>query len=183
MSADLKRTRLAFEESEVVFGARSHHTRPAVIITTTTDSEDLMRTVTAFDSALKTTSPERAYPTLRGNPPTVELGEELDIPGGLAPPATGITIELPPACKYVYPVAALAYYLGAEVTPSNEPLIRTDEGFTLPLGPNEFERRVERTLKQVFFLDYLTRTEGTLSNRPPRARGGRIDRRPRFRRA
>ncbi len=160
VSADAERMHLDFGDcTEVVVGARSHHDRPATTVTTTTDPEDMMRAVSTFGSALKTTSPERSYPTLRGHPPTVEIGEELDL-AGLEPPDTGITIEVPPEYRAIFVVSSLAYYLGATVVPGEQPLLRTDTGFEYSLERPNFERTVERTLKQVFFLDCLTRTEG-----------------------
>jgi hypothetical protein len=152
------------ERTTVELGARSKHDRPAGTITTTDDPEDVMAAVSALGSSLKTTSPERSYPTLRGHPPTIERGDRLSIPEPFAPPETGIRIELPAEYRYVYVVASLAYYLGATVEPAEpgvEPRIVTDSGYVHPLGTGEaFEREVERTLKRTFFLDCLTRTEG-----------------------
>ena len=161
LSATAENMRIEFGEStSVVVGARSHHDHPAATVTTTSDPEDLMRAVSTFGSALKTTSPERSYPTLRGHPPTVELGNELDL-AGLEPPETGVVIEVPPEYRSIFVVASLAYYLGARVVPGDQPLLRTETGLEYSLdGPRGFERTVERTLKQVFFLDCLTRTEG-----------------------
>jgi hypothetical protein len=128
-----------------------------------------MAAISTFGSALKTTSPERAYPTLRGHPPAIELGDELDIPAGLAPPDTDIMIELPPELRFIYPAAPLAYYLGASLVPGDTPRLRTDDGFehalsrSGPGGRQGFEREVERVLKQTFFLDCLSRTEGLYS--------------------
>jgi hypothetical protein len=148
------------ERTEVVVGARSYHRHPATTVTTTAAPESMMQAVSTFGSALKTTSPDRSYPTLRGHPPTIELADELDC-AGLEPPKTGVTIEVPPESHAIFVVAPLAYYLGARVIPGEQPLVRTDEGFVHRLdGPAGFERTVERTLKQVFFLDCLTRTEG-----------------------
>jgi len=151
---------VAFETpSEVTIGARSHHSQPAATITTTGNPYDLMQAVSALGSALKTTSPERSFPTLRGHPPAIELGDRLDIPDGLEALDTGVRIEVPPSREAVYVVAPLAYYLGAEVVPGDRPRIVTDEGFEHRLGP-DFEEAVERALKQTFFLDCLVRTEG-----------------------
>jgi hypothetical protein len=147
-------------ETEVLVGARSRHQRPAATVTTTDDPHDLMRAVSTLGSALKTTSPERAYPTLRGHPPLIERGEELHVPAGIERPDTGVRIELPPELQYVYPAASLAYYLGAEVVPGSEPRIATD-GFEYALeGPPGYETRVARALKQCFLLDCVVRTEG-----------------------
>jgi hypothetical protein len=145
----------------VRMGARSHHKHPEATVTTTGNPHDVMAALSVFGSALKTTTVERSYPTLRGHPPAIELGEELHVPETLRPPETGVTIEVPPRLESIYPVAPLAYYLGARVEPGVTPCIVTDSGFEYVLdGPEGFEEAVARTLKQVFFLDCLTRTEG-----------------------
>ncbi|MXR51918.1 hypothetical protein GRX03_09930 [Halovenus sp. WSH3] len=148
------------EQTTVNIGFRSRHTRPAATIETTGKPRDLMRAVSAFGSALKSTSPERSFPTLRGHPPRLELGHTLEVPSQLNPPETGIEIAIPPERQYVYPVVSLAYYLGARVVPAGQPQIRTDEGFVWRLDPTAFESQAERILKQVFLLDCLVRTEG-----------------------
>ena len=162
ISSGFLETTAIFEQRQPVdVGFRSRHARPAATVTTTEDPVDIMRTITAFGSALKTTSPERSFPTLRGHPPQVELGDELQIPEGLEPPETGITIEVPPAYETIYPVATLAYYLGATVVPGQRPRLVTDDGFTYAFAyPAGYEQDVEQTLKQVFLLDCLVRTEG-----------------------
>ncbi|MFC4541122.1 hypothetical protein ACFO5R_04170 [Halosolutus amylolyticus] len=147
--------------TEVVIGARSFHTNPAGTIKTTTDPSDLMKAVSLFSSALKTTSVERSYATLRGHPPIIELGNKLNIPDQFERPETGITIEIPSDVRHVLVVAPLAYYLGAKVVPGAEPLLRTPTGYSFRLGNgDEFESTVERVLRQVFFLDCIVRTEG-----------------------
>jgi len=98
---------------------------------------------------------------MRGHPPVVEVGDDLDIPATVRAPDTGVRLEVPVDLAYVLPAAPLAYYLGADVVPGPVPRLTTDEGFTYPLtGPEGFETEVERTLKQVFFFDCVTRTEG-----------------------
>ncbi|GAA0467630.1 hypothetical protein MUK72_05800 [Halococcus dombrowskii] len=161
ITADAKGMAIEFEgEREVLIGARSHHERPATTVQTPADPEAMMEAISTFGSALKTTTPERSYPTLRGHPPTVELGDSLDL-AGLEPPDTGVTIEVPPEYESIYAIAPLAYYLGATVESGADPLLRTDRGFEQSLaGSQGFEQTVARTLKQTFFLDCLTRTEG-----------------------
>ncbi|WP_423744803.1 hypothetical protein V5735_01805 (plasmid) [Haladaptatus sp. SPP-AMP-3] len=147
-------------KTTVVVGGRSSHRHPSGTVTTTSDPTDMMATISSFGSALKTTSPERSFPTLRGHPPVVELGDELRVPDALQPPETGVTIEVPPAYESIFPVASLAYYLGATVVPGNAPRIVTAD-FEHPLGgARDFESEVERVLKQTFLLDCVTRTEG-----------------------
>lgn len=149
-------------KSVVHVGARSHHKQPAATITTTTEIPDVMEAVSYFSSGLKTTSCERSYPTLRGHPPTLAIGDELSIPGVLSRPDTGITLEVPADYRSVYVCASLAYYLGAEIVPGNRPRLVTDQGFEHPLVTPSvgMEQKVEQLLKQLFFLDCITRTEG-----------------------
>ncbi|MGA9401687.1 MAG: hypothetical protein WBV42_12570, partial [Haladaptatus sp.] len=67
-------------DTTVYVGARSYHDQPAGTITVTDDTRDVMRAISLFGSALKTLSPERSYPTLRGHPPLIEYGEEFSAP-------------------------------------------------------------------------------------------------------
>ncbi|MEF8852688.1 MAG: hypothetical protein V5A28_09755, partial [Haloarculaceae archaeon] len=166
--ADEESMRFAFDSEAVHVGARSYHEQPATTVTTTDDPADVMRAVSTLGSALKTTSCERSFPTLRGHPPLVERGEELSVPDGVAAPDTDVAVEVPPALEYVYPVAPLAYYLGATVRPGKVPRLVAD-GWTYPLDGERhcpfasgsgFEASVARVLKQSFLLDCVTRTEG-----------------------
>ncbi len=141
-------------------GARSFHERPAGTITVTEDVEDAMAALSHLGSALKTTTCERSFPTLRGHPPLVELGEEFAVPSTLKPPDTGVELVLPPEREYVYPAATLAYYLGAEVVTGSAPRLVADEFEHSLDGAGGYEATINRVLQQVFFLDCLTRTEG-----------------------
>ncbi|RBI62609.1 hypothetical protein DMJ13_11265 [halophilic archaeon] len=165
IKSDTETTEITFgDTTDVLVGARSHHEHPAATITTTSDPEDMMAAISTFGSALKTTSPERSYPTLRGHPPTVELGDQLSIPDHIGRPKTGVELVLPPEYRYLYVAASLAYYLGANIVSGSRPLLRTTTGFEYPLGEgHDFDTHVERVLKHVFTLDCLTRTEGYYS--------------------
>jgi len=160
--ADATEFRITFAEpTEIDLGALSNHERPAATVRTTADPVDMMAAVETFGSALKTTAADRAFPSLRGHPPSVELGDALRIPAGLEPPDTGVRLKLPARRDAVYVAAPLAYYLGARVEPGPTPRLVTDDGFEHSLaGPPGFEVTVEQTLKQLFFLDCVTRTEG-----------------------
>ena len=162
ITVDAFEIRFSFDEPAAIdLGFRSRHSRPAATVTTTSEPDDIMRAISTFGSALKTTSPERSFPTLRGHPPELELGDELDIPEGISPPDTGITIAVPRLYDTIYPVAPLAYYLGAEVVPGSTPKLTTNSGFEYEFAyPAGFEEDVARVLKQVFLLDCVTRTEG-----------------------
>lgn len=146
--------------TEIALGVRSLHESPAGTITITDDIADAMRAVSFLGSSLKTHSPERSFPTLRGHPPLVEYGEEFDVPDGISKPDGDVTIEIPRRYEDLYRVSPLAYYLGADVVPA--------EGRTLVVGAERydldtergFENEIATLLKHVFFLDCVTRTEG-----------------------
>jgi hypothetical protein len=163
VQVDFGQTRIEFDgEAEVVVGGRSRRSRPAATVTTTGDPEDLMAAVSTFGTAMGTTMPERSYPSLRGHPPAVELGEELDT-CGLAPVAADVRLEVPREVGAVLTAAPLAYYLGAPVEPSatDARLVVGDAVHPLSSsGTRGLEAGVERTLKTVFFMDCLTRYDG-----------------------
>ncbi|WP_440772018.1 hypothetical protein [Natronorubrum sp. DTA28] len=150
--------------TRVMIGARSHHTRPAGTITTTADPSNVMQAVSSFGSALKTTTTERSFPTMRGHPPTIRLGDELTIPDGIDSPETGVILEIPPTLSHIFVSAPLVYYLGADVVSGTEPRLCTKDGFSYSLDTaDKFERTVERTLQQLFFFDCIVRGEGKTS--------------------
>lgn len=150
-------------EVDVRIGARSYHTRPSAIIDTSEDPEDMMKAVSMLGSSLKTTSPERSFPNSRGHPPLISLSDELRIPDNLESPDTGIRIEIPAEYDLLYVISPLAFYLGAEVVPGSEPKLVTDNGYEKSLsGSDGIQPEVSRILRQVFFLDCITRTEGAI---------------------
>lgn len=153
--------RIAFDrEATVEVGARSFHESPAATVTTTDDHHDVMTAVSTLGSVLKTTTCERSWPTLRGHPPRIERGDELDVPDDLTTPDTGATVEVPPTYDAIYAAAPLAYYFGADLVAGETPRL-TVGGFERRFDADEeFEDDVVRTLKQAFFLDCVTRTEG-----------------------
>jgi hypothetical protein len=165
VDSDTDSMRFSFDRAaEVAVGARSYHESSAATVTTTDDPEDVMAAVSTFGSVLKTTSPERSWPTLRGHPPRVERGDELAIPDDLDAPDTGVTVEVPPTLDAVYPAAPLAYYFGAEVVPGETPRLTVgDFEYRFGGGGDDavgVEEGMVRALQQAFFLDCVTRTEG-----------------------
>jgi len=150
---------VAVEDPPIDIGARSLHDSPAGTVTTTGGITDMMRAVSTFGSALKTTSPERSYPTHRGHPPLIEVGDEFSVPDGIERPDTGIRLEIPADYGKLYAASTLAYYLGAEVVPGDDPRLVAD-GYVHEFAGDGYEESVARTLKHVFYLDCVTRTEG-----------------------
>lgn len=162
ITTDDHETTLRFPDVDSIrLGARSLHEQPARTLTTPRDMESVMEVVSEFSAALKTTTCERSFPTLRGHPPLLEFGDAIDIPGGKRRPDTGVRLELPPEPEYVFPATPLAYYLGAEVVPSSDtPRLTTTAGVSYAFDPHNFETAAEQLLRQVFTLDCLTRVEG-----------------------
>ncbi|WP_458206096.1 hypothetical protein [Haladaptatus sp. NG-SE-30] len=162
-SRDGTSVRITFEETtRIRIGARSYHEQPAGTITVTGSVEEAMRAVSTFGSALKTTSPERSYPTLRGQPPLIEVGDEFDVPDVIGPPDTGVRIGLPMTNEAVYSASSLAYYLGAEVVRGRNPRLVAD-GFEYSLEEDgTYEETINRVLRQVVFFDCLTRVDGLI---------------------
>lgn len=155
-------------ETKVKLGARSLHSQPARTLTTTTDPADLMRAVSLFGNAMKTWSPERTWPSLRGHPPLLELDSECRIPEALTPPDTNIGITVPAELDWVFPVAPLAYWLGATVEPGDPALHVSGESYSLVQDRQDdtgsardlFEQNVRDVLQFTFMLDCAVRTEG-----------------------
>ncbi|WP_232686569.1 hypothetical protein [Halobacterium zhouii] len=150
----------------VELGLRSHHEQPAATVTTTDDPRDLIRAVSTFGSALKTTSPERSWPTLRGHPPALEFGAELDVPAAAEPPDTGVTLELPPEYSAIYTAAPLAFYLGATLVPASTPRLVAD-GHTREFDRDSFGDGVRNFLQHAFTLDCVIRSAGLYPMRTP----------------
>ncbi|GGN12490.1 hypothetical protein [Halarchaeum nitratireducens] len=143
----------------VRIGVRSLHEHPAGTVTIDDTPRSLMRAVSTFGSALKTTSPERSFPTMRGHPPTIERGERFEAPDHLEPPETDVRIEVPARYDAVYAVSSLAYYLGATVVPGSTPrLVAGDRAFDFPY--DDLSRSANAVLRHCFVLDCVVRTEG-----------------------
>jgi len=146
--------------TRVGVGCRSTHERPAATVTVTPDPADVLDAISTFGSALKTTTPERAFPSFRGHPPAIEVGSERSIPEELAPPADDLRIEVPAEYRSAFPVAPLAFYLGAPVVEGPAPRL-VGPGIDRPLDrEGDLVEGVRLVLEHVFLLDCVARTEG-----------------------
>lgn len=164
ISSDGEQTRVidCSTAESVQIGLRSFHESPTATVTTTDQPRDIMRALSCLGSALKTTSCERSFPTLRGHPPLLERGEAFDAPSGLerTEATASVRIEVPPELESIYPVAPLAYYLNATVVPGKSACLVTPDT-TYPLDQGDgVEHGVAQLLKHAFTLDCITRTEG-----------------------
>lgn len=149
-------------DHDIIAGVRSPHKRPAGTITTTSDPRDLMRATSHLGSALKTTSPERSWPTLRGYPPYLEQGSTLSIPSSISRPEVDVQLEIPYDLESVFLTAPLAYYTAAEVVPvptddSVPALVAAGERIRLPGNLGEASASL---LQRNVLLDSVVRSEG-----------------------
>lgn len=157
--------RVAFDEpTDVIIGARSYHEEPAATMTVTDDPEDLMAAASYLGSSIKEWSAERSWPTLRGHPPTIELGEERRLPDRLSKPDTDMTVGVPRETAAVLRVMPLAHYFGADVVPADRAELRLGSQHVEPLGSGvELERSVDDLLAHALVLDSLVRIGGYYS--------------------
>lgn len=175
---------VAFDEPvDVTVAARAYLKRPTSTVTTTTALDDVRRAVETQSASLRTMSPERSFPTLRGHPPRIRLGDELAIPDGAVPPETAIEVVVRPRLADVFAVAPLVHYLGASLSFGETPRIVAGET-SRPLaagsfGADSFEHAVERALKHVLVLDCFVRKAGSypigVSDLEPLARSLSLD--------
>ncbi|MFP9190743.1 hypothetical protein ACLI4Q_03620 [Natrialbaceae archaeon A-CW1-1] len=163
--SDGGRSSIAFGgETTVTLGIRSFHDNPAGEIVVDDDPYTLLEAIPFLATSLKTLSPERSFPSMRGHPPRLvrrDSTPEEPLTADLEKPDTGIRLEVPPTFRHLYPIAPLAFYLGADVLPASQPRLRTQsQRLHLRSMHEEYDTAVSRLLQHVFFLDCLTRTEG-----------------------
>ena len=153
-------------EAEVTVGARSVHSRPRTTITVPEDPTAMMTAVSHLGSSIEEFSPERSWPSIRGHPPAIEVGDELRVPSSVREPETGITVAVPERYADVYRVAPLAFYLGATVVPGDRAELRLDNGFAEPLRreSRSLAESVRRVLGRCLLLDSLARGDGYYSH-------------------
>jgi hypothetical protein len=171
VTVDSETVSLRFPSPTAVTLGFSETSETETTITVPRTPEGVATAVTHLSAALETTGPERSHPSFRNRPPLVELGDGYDVPEQVvaATPETGIEFRVPPSYEYVLVGAPLAYYLGADmvveegtvpmlVAPSANVRCRLRE---LPT----FQQGVARLLRQVFYLDTITRSGDVPSQR------------------
>ncbi|MFC7177750.1 hypothetical protein [Halosegnis marinus] len=109
--------------SRVRLGVRSYHETPTGTVTTTPDPEGLAWAVSRFGGAIKTDSPDRSYPTLRGHPPRLRIGNERSVRGTAPRARSETTVAVEPTTEAVMTAAPLAYYLGAPLVTGSDPRV------------------------------------------------------------
>lgn len=153
------------EPAVVLIGARSLHSEPAETITVSDEPHELMEAVSHLGSSIKEFSAERSWPSLRGHPPRIKIGDSLSIPPSIQKPETGVRITVPPNLADIYRVAPLAFYLGATVEPGDTAALHLDTGHSKPFKKRDgsIEPTVDEQLRRCLFLDTLVRIGGYYS--------------------
>ncbi len=154
--------------TELTLGIRSFHDHPAGTIPVEDTPYALLEAIPFLATSLKTLSPERSFPSMRGHPPRLVSASRVgddgpieDVTATLEKPDTGLHLEVPPTYRSLYPATPLAFYLGADVLPSREPRLRTPtQQVPFDRFAGDYDTAVSRLLQHVFFMDCLTRTEG-----------------------
>lgn len=148
----------------VTLGFRSRVQSPPETITVPGTPAGVAIALSYLPAGHRTTTPDRSFPTMRGHPPLIEIGDETNIPDVVAErrESGDIELTLPPRFEYLIPAASLSHYLGAtvRVEPGTTPLLqisdRTHELSPLP----EFQYECASLLRRVFMLDCLVRNAG-----------------------
>jgi hypothetical protein len=160
------------DPGRVVIAARPRRISPEYEVTVGDEPGDLLDALSYAGSVLQTLSPERSFPTLRGHPPAIRVGDGLDVPDGLSKADSGVRIEVPPTLPAAYAVAPLAFYLAAEVVPGDRFAVRTDDGFEYApttagggtgragTGDDAIADAAREALERCLVFDCLVRTEG-----------------------
>ena len=142
----------------IEIGARSRHETPAGTVTVTEDPADVAAGISTFGSALATTSVERSFPTLRGHPPLLELGEGFEVPPLVERVETGVELAVPFEYGPLFSAAPLAYYLGATIRESDRPSLEAGgRSYRLPTEHEDAAAELGRLLRHCFTLDCATR--------------------------
>ncbi len=105
------------ERTTVTAGFRSRTDRPTDRLTVPATPEGVGTFLSYSHAGHHTSGPDRTFPTLRGHPPVVELGDAVDVPDDVREGVhdTGIELAVPPRLDHLFVVAPLAHYLQARV--------------------------------------------------------------------
>jgi hypothetical protein len=151
------------EPRPITVATRSFHSKPAGTVQAAPSIDSEMRAISTLGSALKSTGPDRAWPTLRGHPPLIESAQTESIPSEVNIAPDDVTLRLPRDREAVYLAAPLAYYLNARVEPTDGIPEIDANGTTRPL--TNVESDVNSLLQRVFLLDTLANRVGTFPQR------------------
>lgn len=145
----------------VTFGFATTVDYPRHELTVRPTLDGIATALSHLSASIETTTPDRAHRNYRGYPPLVSLGSDTVVPEPVraATADTGIELRVPARLDALFPVASLAYYLGARVVPSDGvtgELIADAEGVHHQFDRSKsFDRVCCDLLARTFFLDLM----------------------------
>jgi hypothetical protein len=172
------------QPTEVRLAVRDTADHPRGSVTAESTPAGVARALTTLSAGLRTTTPDRSFPSLRIHPPRIKIGSETQIPKAVSKrvPETGIEVVTPRRIDSLLAVSPLVHYLCADlrVTDRDTPLLRAPAvGFKHQLGGDSSGRQtgrgtdnnnssrfdsvsaaVGKVLERVFWLDCLVRNAG-----------------------
>ncbi|ERH12013.1 MAG: hypothetical protein J07HB67_01025 [halophilic archaeon J07HB67] len=160
------RIELSFDRpTPVSLRFHSEVTRQTEQITVGSNPAELAEALPFLSTPVRRTDPDRTWPQVRRDPPTIELGESLQVPETIRDrhEPTDTCLVVPPELEYLFTAAPLVYYLGGTVTLDETATPALDlDGRRVTLGRlPAFQYNVASVLRRVFYLDCLAREAGT----------------------
>lgn len=147
----------------VTVGFRSDDAYPDATVRVPETPAGVATAIETFPAALRTTTPDRSFPTLRGHPPLVEFGR-TEVPDVVRErvPDVAVTFEVPPSVPDLFALAPLVAYVGGSVeTADREAAVVRADGIDFPLPPAPaVAPAARRLLRRVVGLDCLVREAG-----------------------
>jgi hypothetical protein len=155
------------EETTVTLGFRTKADFPEETMRVHESAEGVARAISALQTAIPVTSPDRTWPNVRNHPPRIELCSDRsrENTDKFDPEPTDVELVVPEtdALEYLFPTAPLAYYLGATVSVESgvNPHLRAGS-VTESLGEDSdtADRTASALLRRCFYLDCLARSAG-----------------------
>jgi len=158
------------QPTEVRLAVRDTADHPRGTVTAAPTPTGVARALATLPAGLRTTTPDRSFPSLQIHPPRIEIGTETRVPDAVADrtPETGIEVVTPRRIDALLAVAPIVHYLCADlrVADRETPSLRAPAvDFEHRLGDDDFHvgsvsTAVGDVLERVFWLDCLVRNAG-----------------------
>ncbi|WP_247729993.1 hypothetical protein [Halovivax limisalsi] len=145
----------------VTIGFRSLVDVPEHTVTVPRTPEGVGRALSSFAVARRVDGASLSSPIGRGHPPRIRFGDGTDIPEAVRSSMgeTGVELRVPDRLDVMFPLASLAFYLGASVTVTDgdDAVLRVPSvGVDRRLGPTaQFQHEAAALLQRVVSLDTL----------------------------
>jgi len=158
---------VAFDQpTRISFAVRDTSDHPRGTVTAAPTPEGIAAALSTLPAGLRTTTPDRSFPSLQNHPPRIEIGDKTSVPESVSErvPETGIELCVPRSTEALLSVAPLVHYLCASVTVADrdQPVLRAPAiGLERALPPvPELSAAVSDLVERVFWLDCLVRNAG-----------------------